>query len=126
MDAKLGMTVWLANNPTILTAWANPTAKLTAYFKPRSSALNFTKVNAEFIYRNERIWELQTQFDIGEYYIKVVIEDSALPGDDELMLVVKTVSGEDYSTAIANAIVRADLEAAKSAILQRTSFQPVG
>lgn len=126
MDNNIGMTVWLANSLTILTVTSAPTMTLTAYFKPRGSTVNFTKLNAEFVYRNDNVWELQTQFDIGEYYVKVVIDEQQIKNVDELMVVIKTVAPEEYSQAIATALIRSDIEAAKNAISQRSSLKPIG
>lgn len=126
MDNNIGMTVWLANSLTILTVTCAPTMTLTAYFKPRGSTVDFTKLNAEFIYRNDNIWELKTQFDIGEYYVKVVLDEPQVKNVDELMVVIKTVTSEEYSQAIANALIRSDIEAAKNAIIQKSSLKPIG
>jgi len=62
--------MWQENELKPITAVANETDELIAYYKIKGSSVNFIEISEEFEYRGDNIHELVTSFPTGDYMIR--------------------------------------------------------
>lgn len=114
------MVVWPENTRKIITILADADVTVNAYSKKRGSSMAFEKINEEFTYMNDGVWEATAEFEAGEYILKYVI------GTDEVLIGLMVVSQEKYDDTINQELIRTEVDKLLQTIIAKNSFKVSG
>lgn len=114
------ISFWRENTPTIITVIADAGTTIEAFYKKRGSSVAFTKFTGEFVYKNDRVWELSVTLPAGEYTIYSKIGTEVRYG------AVAVLVPAEYTHTVNQELIRTDIANLSTALEANKSFNIVG
>lgn len=102
------MNIWPADTVKPMSVIAGSNAVVKAYFKKRETNDSFVEITESFVYRNESVWEVTAEFTVGEYLLRVDIDN--IPEYIELSV----VPIEQYDFTINQQVIKDKIDSAQS------------